>query len=183
MRQLAGTAKRATIRHGRPHLATLPIAIADLRPIRRYFTVCPQAPILPRRWRTFTYDTEVGEHGGQLAGGQQRRIAVARALLRDAPLLLPDEPTTGLDPVAEANVITGLLEATAGKTVLLVTHQPRLGGLADQVARLDAGRITVSDCHAVAASMSRVSAAGLTAGERFDVLDVHNQWVTTGIER
>jgi ATP-binding cassette, subfamily B, bacterial len=85
--------------------------------------------------------THVGEHGRQLSGGQQRRVAVARALLRDTPVLLLDEPTTGLDPATERRLIDDLLVSTAGKTVLLVTHQPQLTARADQVVRVDAGEI------------------------------------------
>jgi ATP-binding cassette subfamily B protein len=70
--------------------------------------------------------TQAGEHGRQLSGGQQRRVAVARALLRDTPVLLLDEPTTGLDPAAETRLIDDLLASTAGPTVLLLTHQPQL---------------------------------------------------------
>ena len=85
--------------------------------------------------------TEVGEHGRQLSGGQQRRVAVARALLRDTPVLLLDEPTTGLDPATETRLIDDLLASTAGRTVLLVTHQPQLTARADRVVHVDGGKI------------------------------------------
>jgi len=88
------------------------------------------------------YDTPVGEHGRQLSGGQQRRVAVARALLRDTPVLLLDEPTTGLDPATEARLITDLLAVTRGKTVLLVSHQPACIDAADRVVHLVAGHVT-----------------------------------------
>jgi ABC-type multidrug transport system fused ATPase/permease subunit len=82
------------------------------------------------------FDTPVGEHGHQLSGGQQRRVAIARALLRDTPVLLLDEPTAGLDPETESRLITDLLAATAGKTVVLVTHQSALVARADDVIQL-----------------------------------------------
>lgn len=89
-------------------------------------------------------DTQVGEHGRQLSGGQQRRVAVARALLRDTPVLLLDEPTTGLDPATEARLIDELLAGTSGKTVVLVTHQPQLTAHANQVLRVEDGRIVTA---------------------------------------
>ena len=89
--------------------------------------------------------THVGEHGRQLSGGQQRRVAVARALLRDTPILLLDEPTTGLDPAAEEHLIGGLLDSAVGKTVLLVTHQPQLTARADQVVHVEGGHITATN--------------------------------------
>jgi ATP-binding cassette, subfamily B, bacterial len=89
--------------------------------------------------------TQVGEHGRQLSGGQQRRVAVARALLRDTPVLLLDEPTTGLDPAAETRLIDDLLASTAGTTVLLVTHQPQLTACADRVVHIQDGHITVTN--------------------------------------
>jgi ABC-type multidrug transport system fused ATPase/permease subunit len=88
--------------------------------------------------------TQVGEHGRQLSGGQQRRVAVARALLRDTPVLLLDEPTTGLDPATETRLIDDLLTSTVGKTVVLVTHQPQLTARADQVVRVDGGKIVTA---------------------------------------
>ncbi len=88
------------------------------------------------------YRTAVGEHGQQLSGGQQRRVAVARALLRDAPVLLLDEPTTGLDPATESRLITDLLDVTHGKTVILISHHAALIALAEHVVHLEAGRIT-----------------------------------------
>jgi ABC-type multidrug transport system fused ATPase/permease subunit len=87
-------------------------------------------------------DTAVGEHGGRLSGGQQRRVAMARALLRDTPVLLLDEPTAGLDPATESRLVAGLKARTSSKTVVLVTHQPMLVAQADRVVTLERGRIS-----------------------------------------
>jgi ABC-type multidrug transport system fused ATPase/permease subunit len=96
------------------------------------------------------YGTPVGAHGHQLSGGQQRRVAVARALLRDTPVLLLDEPTTGLDPATESRLIADLLQVTRGKTVILVSHQPALVTQAEHVFALEAGRVTLAEAPALA---------------------------------
>ncbi len=69
------------------------------------------------------YDTLVGEFGTRFSGGERQRLALARALLRDAPILVLDEPTTGLDPVTELRFMETLLNATQGRSVLLITHR------------------------------------------------------------
>ncbi|WP_069813677.1 thiol reductant ABC exporter subunit CydD [Streptomyces sp. TP-A0874] len=85
-------------------------------------------------------DTFVGEHGARLSGGQRRRLALARALLADFPVLVLDEPAEHLDPPTADALTADLLAATAGRTTLLITH--RLAGLeaVDEVVVLDGGR-------------------------------------------
>jgi ATP-binding cassette, subfamily C, bacterial CydC len=86
------------------------------------------------------YNTWVGETGVRLSGGQARRIAVARALLKDAPILLLDEPTEGLDAETERSLMQALDRLMAGRTVLLITHRPAGLDWVDRVLVLDQGR-------------------------------------------
>ena len=81
-------------------------------------------------------DTAVGENGSAVSGGEGRRIALARALLKDAPILLLDEPTEGLDSKTEQKVIERLAERTSGKTVIIITHRPACLKLAERVVTL-----------------------------------------------
>ncbi len=79
------------------------------------------------------YDTIVGEDGFQLSGGERQRIALARVLLKNAPILILDEPTANLDVLTERAVLETILDTTRGKTLLLLTHRRVLLGRMDQV--------------------------------------------------
>lgn len=87
------------------------------------------------------YETVIGERGGTLSGGEQRRIAIARAIIRNAPILILDEPMAGLDVASEAKVREALAHLTAGKTCLLITHDLRAAEDADRVMVFDHGCI------------------------------------------
>ena len=87
------------------------------------------------------YDTVVGDGGRPLSAGQLRRIALARAFLRDAALVVLDEPTAHLDPVGAALVGDAIEELSDGRTVLLITHDLELAQRADRVVTLAGGRI------------------------------------------
>ncbi|HEV8372047.1 MAG TPA: thiol reductant ABC exporter subunit CydD [Actinomycetota bacterium] len=86
------------------------------------------------------YDTVVGAGGRGLSAGQRQRLGLARALLRDASLLVLDEPTVHLDPVAARRVADTVEELRASRTIVLVTHDRDLAARADRAVRLDAGR-------------------------------------------
>jgi thiol reductant ABC exporter CydD subunit len=81
-------------------------------------------------------DTILGDHGAGLSAGERQRIALARAFLRDAPLLLLDEPTANLDGHTERGVLDAVRQLAHGRTVVLAAHRPALLALADRVARL-----------------------------------------------
>jgi ABC-type multidrug transport system fused ATPase/permease subunit len=83
------------------------------------------------------YDTMLGEGGARLSGGQRRRVALARAAVSEAPMVLLDEPTASLDPRSAGAVVAAIRTATARRTVLLVTHDDDLAAIADRVVRID----------------------------------------------
>jgi thiol reductant ABC exporter CydD subunit len=87
------------------------------------------------------YGTVVGEGGRALSAGELQRIALARAFLRDAPLVILDEPTANLDPASAELVGEAVERLRAGRTVLLIAHRPELAALADRVVHLHGGRI------------------------------------------
>jgi ATP-binding cassette subfamily B protein len=94
------------------------------------------------------YETRLGSRGPQLSGGQRQRIAIARALVRDTPLLVLDEPTTGLDATATAAVIPALRALMHGRTTVLISHDLQLGPLADDILVIDHGRLVERGNHA-----------------------------------
>lgn len=88
------------------------------------------------------YDTEVGELGDTLSGGEKQRIGIARAFLHDAPLILMDEPTSNLDSLNEGIILKSLKESAEKKTVVLVSHRVSTMNVADVVYEMENGRIS-----------------------------------------
>ena len=88
------------------------------------------------------YDTEVGELGDTLSGGEKQRIGIARAFLHDSPLLLLDEPTSNLDSLNEGIILKSLKEDKANRTVVLVSHRTSTMKVADVVYEMENGRVS-----------------------------------------
>lgn len=88
------------------------------------------------------YDTEVGELGDTLSGGEKQRIGIARAFLHDSQLLLLDEPTSNLDSLNEGIIMKSLRESCKEKTVILVSHRKSTLNLADVVFEMESGRVS-----------------------------------------
>jgi ABC-type multidrug transport system fused ATPase/permease subunit len=91
---------------------------------------------LPRK-----YDTRVGMQGGMLSGGQRQRIAIARAFLKDAPVLVLDEPTSSLDVEAEDSLLATLGHLMRGRTTIIISHRPSTLRLADRIVAISENRI------------------------------------------
>ena len=87
------------------------------------------------------YDTLIGENGGRLSGGERQRISIARALLKNAPIVLLDEATASLDVENETQVQAALSELLQGKTVLVIAHRMRTVDNADKIVVLEGGRV------------------------------------------
>ena len=121
-------------------------------------------------------DTVVGEGFGgvaDLSGGQWQRLALARALLQNAPVLLLDEPTSAVDPESEALISAALEQVMAGRTTLIVSHRLSLAHAADRVVVLAGGQIVeqgtpatlLADPHSHFAAMVRANSALILAPE------------------
>jgi len=96
------------------------------------------------------YDTEVGERGVKLSGGQRQRIALARAFLKDSPVLILDEPTSGVDAHTEAAIVEALGRLQQGRTVIIISHRPSAVARCSAMIRIEHGRIVVDTSQAAA---------------------------------
>jgi ATP-binding cassette subfamily B protein len=93
------------------------------------------------------YDTEIAPGTATLSGGQLQRIAIARAMLRSAPVLVLDEPTAGLDSIAARRVVQPLRRLMAGRTTIMITHDLSLAPDADRILVVDGGRLVEAGTH------------------------------------
>lgn len=93
------------------------------------------------------YNTVVGESGATISGGEKQRISIARALLKDAPVIILDEATANVDPENEALLQEAITELTHGKTIIMIAHRLKTVQSADQILVLDQGKITQRGTH------------------------------------
>jgi ABC-type multidrug transport system fused ATPase/permease subunit len=93
------------------------------------------------------YDTEVGESGTGLSGGERQRLSIARAVLKDAPILILDEPTSSLDAISEEIVFNALKRLRAGRTTIVIAHRLSTIRDADRILVLDRGRVVACGRH------------------------------------
>jgi len=93
------------------------------------------------------YNTVIAEGGLTLSGGQRQRVSIARAVLRNSPILVLDEPTSGLDAIAERAVVEALGAASKGRTTLIIAHRLATLRFADRIVVMDAGQIVECGTH------------------------------------
>jgi ATP-binding cassette subfamily B protein/subfamily B ATP-binding cassette protein MsbA len=93
------------------------------------------------------YDTEIAEAGGSLSGGERQRLSVARAILKNAPILILDEPTSSLDAISEEIVFAALRRLRAGRTTIVIAHRLSTVRDADRILVLDGGQIAAQGRH------------------------------------
>ena len=117
------------------------------------------------------YDTEVAEAGGGLSGGERQRLSVARALLKNAPILILDEPTSSLDAISEEIVFAALRRLRAGRTTIVIAHRLSTVRDADRILVLDGGRIAAQGRHdelLKSSQLYRRMCARLSVGKSLD---------------
>ena len=93
------------------------------------------------------YDTVIGEGGGTLSGGEKQRISIARAMLKDAPIVILDEATASIDPENEHLIQSAISELTRGKTIITIAHRLATIEQANQILVVDDGRIVQQGTH------------------------------------
>ena len=128
---------RANICFGKPD-ATEEEMIEAAKKARchEFFTALPQG-----------YDTVVGEGGGTLSGGEKQRISIARAILKNAPVIILDEATASIDPENEHLIQDAISELTRGKTIITIAHRLATVRNADQILVVDDDRIAEAGTH------------------------------------
>jgi ATP-binding cassette subfamily B multidrug efflux pump len=134
---------RANILYGRPGATDAEVESAARRAHAHDFIL----GLKDGKGRT-GYDAHVGERGVNLSGGQRQRIAIARVLLKDAPILVLDEATSALDSEVEAAIQESLAELMRGKTVIAIAHRLSTIARMDRLVVLDEGRIVETGTHA-----------------------------------
>ena len=107
------------------------------------------------------YDTQVGERGAQLSGGQRQRIALARAFLKDSPVLILDEPTSAVDAETEATILGAMRHLMRGRTVLVISHRPSTLERCAGLLVLESGRVVTDTIGAVTREQPPVVAAAV----------------------
>jgi ATP-binding cassette subfamily B protein/subfamily B ATP-binding cassette protein MsbA len=93
------------------------------------------------------YDTIIGERGATLSGGEKQRLSIARALLKDASILILDEPTSSLDPRTEELLLDALERLMSGRTTFVISHRLSTTRMADRIVVLKEGRIAEDGTH------------------------------------
>lgn len=93
------------------------------------------------------YDTVIGEGGANLSGGEKQRISIARAIMKDAPIIILDEATANIDPESEQELITAIEALTREKTILMIAHRLKTVRHADKILVIDNGKIVQSGTH------------------------------------
>jgi ATP-binding cassette subfamily B protein/subfamily B ATP-binding cassette protein MsbA len=120
------------------------------------------------------YDTPLAQAGGSLSGGERQRLSIARALLKDAPILILDEPTSSLDAISEAAVFDAFRRLRQGRTTLVIAHRLSTIRDADRILVLHEGRIAAQGTHGELLSSNQLyrrMCARLSIGKTLDDLD------------
>ncbi len=133
---------RDNIRYGKPEANEAEIAAAA-----RLAHADAFIPELADQWERTGFDAHVGERGVKLSGGQRQRIAIARVLLKDAPILVLDEATSALDSEVEAAIQDSLYRLMVGKTVIAIAHRLSTIAAMDRLVVMDAGRVVETGSH------------------------------------
>jgi ATP-binding cassette subfamily B protein len=128
---------RGNLAYGMERTDEQVIAAAKAAQAHEFITKLPQG-----------YDTIIEEGGTNFSGGQKQRLNIARAILRDSPILILDEPTTGLDALAEAQINKALMSLTTGRTTFVIAHRFSTILNADRILYLEGGQISAQGTHA-----------------------------------